>query len=54
MAKIDPRKIEGAWVAGIALDQHTISSIYTGVNEYGHDSYESQRTELGALMYRLK
>jgi competence protein ComFC len=54
MAAINPQKITGSWTAGIALDIHTISSTYLGVNEYGNDVYDSVRSELGALLLRLK
>jgi competence protein ComFC len=54
MAKINPQKIEGKWRAGMALDVHTISSTYLGVDESGHDRFENKRSELGELLYRLK
>jgi competence protein ComFC len=54
MAAINPQKITGTWMAGVALDIHTISSTYLGVNEFGHDIYDSVRSELGALLLRLK
>jgi competence protein ComFC len=54
MAKINPQKIEGNWKKGIALDVHTVSSTYTGVNEFGHDTFENQYSELGDLLHRLK
>jgi len=54
LAKIDPQKIPGKWTSGIALDIHTISSTHLGVNEQGHDIYDTKRSELGELLYRLK
>ena len=54
MAAINPRRITGRWLRGVALDIHTISSTYLGVNEYGHDVFDTVRSELGELLYRLK
>jgi predicted amidophosphoribosyltransferase len=54
MAEINPQRIYGNWLSGIALDVHTLSSIYLGVNEAGHDVFENTRSELGELLYRLK
>lgn len=54
MVSINPKKIEGDWASGVALDLHTISSTYLGPNEFGHDQYETRRSEIGELLYRLK
>jgi predicted amidophosphoribosyltransferase len=54
MAKINPQKIAGKWRAGIALDAHTVSSAYLGVDEAGRDRFETKRSEMGDLLYRLK
>src|SRR5882672_8165713 len=54
MAKINPQKITGNWQSGVALDFHTISSTPTGVNEYGHPTFDTVRSELGELLLRLK
>lgn len=54
MAAINPQTINGAWKGGVALDQHTLSSVYLGVNEHGHDMFDTKRSELGDLLYRLK
>jgi competence protein ComFC len=54
MAKINPQKIAGKWKSGVALDLHTVNSVHLGVNEHGHDVYETTRTELGELLYQLK
>ena len=54
MAKINPQKIIGRWQSGIALDLHTLSSTYLGVNEFGHEVYDTTRSEIGELLYRLK
>ena len=49
-----PMRIPGRWIEGYALDYHTSSSVYLGDNEYGHPVWETQRTSLGDLLYRLK
>lgn len=54
MAAVHPQKIAGNWRAGIALDLHTTSSTHLGVNEAGHDVFDTVRSELGELLHRLK
>jgi len=54
MVKTNPRKIEGAWQQGYALDQHTIKSVYIGEDEHGHPRFDTTRSEIGELLYRLK
>lgn len=54
MAKINPQEVSGHWQSGVALDLHTLSSVYLGVNEAGHEVYDTTRPELGELLYRLK
>jgi predicted amidophosphoribosyltransferase len=54
VAAINPQKIEGKWLSGIALDFHTTSSTAIGVNEYGRTVFDTVRPELGELLYRLK
>jgi len=49
-----PLRIPGRWKKGFALDYHTVRSIYVGDDEYGHPMFETERTELGDLLYRLK
>jgi hypothetical protein len=44
------RKVAG-WSA---LDVPTISSTYIGVDQFGHDRYDTKRSEMGELLYRLK
>jgi predicted amidophosphoribosyltransferase len=46
--------IRGAWLDGYALDYHTISSTCIGYNEFGHPVFDTQRTPLGELLFRLK
>jgi len=54
MAVIHPMAIRGAWIDGYALDYHTVSSTCIGYNEFGHPVFDTQRTPLGELLFRLK
>lgn len=54
MIAINPQKIEGKWLAGIALDFHTTSSTPIGPNEQGHMQFDTVRPEIAELLYRLK
>ena len=47
-------ELEGNWKVGRAFDVHTLSSTYLGPNEFGHDQWESTRSEMGELVYHLK
>ena len=47
-------EIKGNWKKGFALDLHTKSSTYLGPDEFGHDQFETTRTELGQHVYDLK
>jgi len=44
----------GNWEKGFALDLHTKSSEYLGVDEFGRDCFDTKRTEIGELVYKLK
>jgi len=52
--QLNPRPVRGSWDDGRTLDIHIHSSEFVGYNEYGHAQFESTRTELGELLYRLK
>ncbi len=54
MAEYHPKRILGKWREGFSLDVHTLSSIPIGCNEYGHMQFDTTRSELGELLYRLK
>jgi predicted amidophosphoribosyltransferase len=54
VAAVNPKKIVGNWVSGYALDIHTLSSTHVGINEAGHDVFDTKRSELGELLYKLK
>lgn len=49
-----PLMISGVWTGGAVLDVHTLRSVHIGVNDAGHDVYETERSELGELLFRLK
>jgi len=46
--------MSGSWDDGRTLDRHVSSSEFLGYNEYGHPQFDTTRTELGELLYRLK
>lgn len=50
----EPIRIVGDWEEGYAIDLHTISSNYLGYNEYGHPIFDTTRSEIGELLYKLK
>lgn len=52
--EVQIRKIEGSWDAGYALHKHTLSSVYLGVDERGHDRFDNTRSEPGEALYQLK
>ena len=54
MIGISPKRINGKWTQGYALDVHTISSEYIGDNEYGHPQFDTQYSDMGGLLNRLK
>jgi competence protein ComFC len=52
MTRINPRKLSGPWTEGYALDLHTASSEFLGYDEFGHEQFNTERTEVGELVYR--
>ena len=54
MTSFTPREITGKWSKGYCLDLHTTSSTCVGQNECGHPQFETVRTEIGELLYKLK
>ena len=52
--KFTPRLIIGRWTQGYALDLQTVSSQFVGYDEFGHPRFETTRSEVGELLYRLK
>jgi competence protein ComFC len=54
VTEIHPKEIRGSWDLGFVLDVHTISSTMIGYNEFGHPEFDTVRSPLGELVYRLK
>ncbi|MBI3811401.1 MAG: ComF family protein [Nitrospirae bacterium] len=54
MTKTNPRKIRGPWTDGYVLDIHSTGSVFAGYDEFGHERFDTTRTEIGELLYRLK
>lgn len=52
--KLSPSKLQGAWDDGCVLDRHVSKSEFIGYDEHGNPQFETTRTELGELVYRLK
>lgn len=52
--KINPMRIPGNWKKGFVLDYHTLKSEFLGYNEYGHPMFDTVRSEIGELLYKLK
>ena len=52
--KINPHRLVGPWSGGYALDVHTTSSTMIGHNAFGHPVFDTARSPLGELLYRLK
>src|SRR6266481_2889286 len=52
--EIHPNEIRGSWERGYVLDVHTISSTMIGYNEFGHPEFDTVRSALGELVYRVK
>lgn len=46
--------VYGAWKEGIVLDYHTSSSKPIGFNEYGHMEFDTVRTQLGEIIFKIK
>jgi competence protein ComFC len=47
-------KIIGNWEYGFALDLHTVKSVFTGDDQFGHPRFKTVRTEIGELVFKLK
>ena len=54
MADTNPIRIPGNWRQGFALDYHTLHSQFVGHDEFGHPIFDTERSEIGELLYRLK
>jgi len=47
-------KLDGPWKEGYAFDIHTISSIFTGNNQFDHPTFDTTRSPMGQCLYELK
>lgn len=54
MVPTSPIPLTGPWDEGFALDLHTVDSQYLGDDAYGHPQFETTRTPIGELLYKLK
>ena len=49
-----PIRLQGKWTEGYALDYHVKSSTFLGQDAFGNDRFDTVRTEVGELLYRMK
>ena len=54
MVNINTKRIQGNWREGYALDYHTLRSEFLGYDGAGHPQFNTTRSEIGELLYRLK
>jgi len=54
VANIRPMRIPGRWREAFVLDYHTLGSTYVGDDEYGLPMFDTKRSEVGEMLYRLK
>lgn len=52
--ELDPKPLSGSWNEGWALDRQVLNSDFLGYGPFGHAQFDTTRTELGELVYRLK
>lgn len=46
--------LEGNWHRGLAFDLHTLASRYLGDDAFGRSHFDTERSEMGELVYQLK
>lgn len=51
---LNPIRVFGEWDEGYVLDKHILKSVFLGEDENGRGKFETTRTEIGELIYRLK
>lgn len=52
---INPMQLQGPWADGYVLErQHTLSSEFLGHDSFGNPQFDTKRTALGELVFRLK
>lgn len=47
--EVNIKDITGNWDRGVVLDKHSKFSVVTGQNEWGHNIYDTTRTEVGEV-----
>ncbi len=53
--EIKPKRLRGGpWAEGYALHVHMLSSSFVGYDQSGHARFDSLRSPVGELLYRLK
>jgi hypothetical protein len=52
--QVNPRRLYVPWSGGFALDVHTLTSTFLGNDSAGRARFETIRSPLGELLYRLK
>jgi len=53
--EVNPRHLQGGpWTDGYALDIHTLGSTFLGNNSAGYPMFDTKRTPVGELLYKLK
>lgn len=52
--KVNIQKIEGSWKLGFVLDKHIDHSEFLGTDQFGHDQFDTVRTEVGEAIFQLK
>ena len=48
------KEIKGNWDLGVVVDKHSLHSVITGQNPWGHNTYDTVRTEVGEALFQLK
>jgi predicted amidophosphoribosyltransferase len=51
---MNPLQVEGAWRLGWTLDVHVTSSVFLGDDQNGRAQFDTTRSALGELLYKLK
>jgi len=52
--KVNIQKIEGSWKLGFVLDKHVDHSEFLGTDQFGHDQFDTVRTEVAEAIFQLK
>ncbi|WP_315707528.1 ComF family protein [Brenneria uluponensis] len=52
--EVNIKDIAGNWNRGVVLDKHSKYSVVIRQNEWGHNIYDTTRTEVGEALFQLK